>query len=123
MTTTGVSVRADRTEGWSEIVAKLMTRVDSIDLNAFKAGEKLQSLLGHFTFDGVKLDPSSAVRTGERFIIPGALYVEMNFADGGPAFAIRDSYPINLEFRLKGDATSRDVVIKQIDVDTRSLRA
>lgn len=119
MNIAGTSVRADRLKGWKEIASKLETVVKSLDLQPYEAWADLDLLSGRTIVEGIRLDTSSGVQVSDNtYIVPGTVFVELNYGNNDDAVTSHGAYPIQIGFSLEED---NDIHIEDIEVDTRSF--
>ncbi len=117
MSLTKIPVRADRTPNWRHIAAMLRESVGSIDLMKLSAGGDLGDLSSGTIVEGFTIDPESAMRVGSKYVVPGAVFVELNYGGSTDGVSSQDMFPISVEFTFSDD----EIVIGDIKVDTSSF--
>lgn len=119
MIVAGTSVRADRSKGWKEIASKLEAAVKSLDLQPYQAWAELDLLSGQTIVEGIRLDTSSGVQVSENtYIVPGTVFVELNYGNNDDAVTSHGAYPIQIRFSREED---NDILIEDVEADTRSF--
>ena len=110
-------VRADRTANWAVISAKLLEKVYSIDFTETHAWGDLDLLSSHTHFNGLNLDTASGVIVGDRYIVPGTVFVELSYGNENDGTSFHDAYPISVEFKY----ADGEIQLIEISTDTRSF--
>lgn len=119
MNTAMTSVRADRSKDWKDIASKLEAAVRSLDLQPYGAWAELDLLSGQTIVEGIRLDTSSGVKLNDDFfVVPGSVFVELNYGSNDDAVTTHDAFPIQIKFSV---AENTDIDIRDIEVDTRSF--